>query len=138
MARTDSLRQQHDALLQSAAEIAKMLVPSRLAEDPGPVVAALSKLWGSLRIHLGMEDDSLYPARRKSGDAATKAAAERFVREMGGIRATFEGYVQKWVSRDAIKADPQGFVRTTQGLLGALGERVKQENTVLYPLADKL
>ena len=63
-------REQH----RKALEIAERLVAaSDAAEDAKATRRALSELAGALRVHLAMEDRSLYPALAKHTDVGTLA-----------------------------------------------------------------
>ena len=55
---------------------------------------------------------------------------------MGGLGKVFSNYNDKW-QVSAIRKDTAGFASETQGVFAALTQRIKRENTELYPLADK-
>ncbi|MCG2712263.1 MAG: hypothetical protein L6416_08090 [Candidatus Omnitrophica bacterium] len=46
--------------------------------------------------------------------------------------------LEKWPVGGAIENDAVEFIRETQSLLAALGNRVDRENKDLYPLLDNL
>ena len=102
-----------------------------------PARSALSKLAGKLLLHLGAEDEHLYPNLMASNDAETKKIAQQFVDEMGGIAKAFLGYNEKWKTASSIQADAAGFITETKGIYAALADRIDKENNILYPLMDK-
>lgn len=138
MARTDNFRRQHDDILALANELAALLDPAKLAQDAAPARSKLATLAGKLKVHLAMEDQSLYPTAAASAQPELSALAVRYQNEMGDIKEAFEAYLAKWPSPTAIQANPDGFVADTKGIYGALAERVRKENTELYPLVDAL
>lgn len=137
MSRTDSYRRQHDELLEVVTEISGKLDALQLAKDASEVRALLSKLMGKLKIHLAMEDKSLYPQLLKSLDPAAKKLAQRFIDEMGSIGLVVEKYAANWPSPTAIQKNANGFVSETRKLFEALGKRIVKENNELYKFVDQ-
>jgi hypothetical protein len=138
MLRTQSYREQHDQLLGLAGELGGLLGK---ADNDFPATQArhlLSEIAGRLTVHLAMEDKHLYPSLLQHGDATVRQTAERFVEEMGGIASVFKTYLANWPSAEAVSRNPAGFRDATKGILKALGGRIQQENTVLYPIMDAL
>ena len=73
-------------MLKLVQEITGQLVESKLAADATGVAKLLSTLVGKLKIHLSTEDNVLYPDLAKSADQNVKAIAEKFQKEMSGIK----------------------------------------------------
>lgn len=138
MAKSDRFRRQHDELLALANELAAELDTDKLAKDGAPARSALSKLAGKLTLHLGAEDEHLYPELMQSANDDVRNTAQQFVDEMGGIAAAFVAYNDKWRAASSIQNDPAGFVEETKAIYGALAGRIEQENTKLYPLMDNM
>jgi len=137
MAKSDRFTQQHDELLALANELAATLDADKLSENASQARRVLNKLAGKLLIHLGAEDEFLYPHLLASNDEETRQVAQQFVDEMGGISKAFVGYNDKWKMAASIQADAVGFINETKAIYTALAERIEKENTVLYPLMDK-
>jgi len=137
MAKSDRFTQQHDELLVLANELAATLDAAQLAENATRARSILNKLAGKLLLHLGAEDQFLYPHLLASGDAETKQIAQQFVDEMGGISQAFVAYNNKWKASANIQADATSFISETKVIYAALAERIEKENTVLYPLMDR-
>jgi len=138
MAKSDRFRQQHDELLGLANALAATLDTGKLSADGAPARSALSKLAGKLLLHLGAEDEHLYPNLMSSNDASTKKIAQQFVDEMGGIADAFIRYNTKWKTASGIQADAASFIKETKGIYKALADRIDKENNILYPLMDKV
>lgn len=137
MAKSDPFMQQHKDLVALVTSVAGQLDATKLSAAPAAaaVHSQLSTMAGKLKVHLGMEDTVLYPAML--ANPATKATAEKFKSEMGGIKTVFDGYLKKYPTPAAISANAAGFVADTKGLFDALGKRVQRENTELYPAFDR-
>ena len=137
MAYTDNFRRQHQEILDIVGEMHGRLKPEQAAADPKALRSLLSALAGKLTLHLAMEDKALYPRPVERDFENSRAIANAFSQEMGGLAQAFASYNQKWQAT-AIGADPSGFVRETQDVFAALGRRIGRENKELYPLADRM
>lgn len=139
MSVTAMYRKQHVELIELVQLIAGKLDESALASG-GAMEASemLTKLTGKLLVHLAAEDYGLYPKMLASGDREMASTAKQYQDGMGGLKEAYQAYYAKWNRGDKIGKDPAGFIADTQGVFEALGERVQKENTILYPLADRL
>jgi hypothetical protein len=135
---TENLRRQHQELAALAREIGRLLQPGKLASDGGPVRHLLALLAGTLRVHVAMEDESLYPRLLAHRDPGVRDKARRFLDEMGGIRIEFSEYLRAWPGPSAIQARPEEFVAATRRMFALLYERMQRENEELHPLADEI
>jgi hemerythrin-like domain-containing protein len=136
MAATDSFREQHNELPAVAGEIGKTLDPAQRAKDATQARMLLSSLAGKLKVHLAMEDKTLYPRLMQDPDPKLSGLAKRFADEMGGIAEIFGGYMERWPSAEAIQEAPRRFVADTRKLFAALATRIEREDNQLYPLLD--
>jgi hypothetical protein len=138
MARTQRYRDEHRELLGLAAELEAHLVPSQLLHDAAEARAALSALNGRLALHLGTEDNVLYPELLAHPDERVRAAARLSVEEAADLRAAFAGYVRRWPTSRSIEARPGAFAGETRVALAALSARIRAEDEGVYALADEL
>ncbi len=137
MARTDNFRKQHDDLLAQATEILNLTNRSEINENVDTLRRLIARLAGKLKLHLAIEDDSLYPELYKQPDKELQDTAMRFNKEMGGINTEFQSYLDNWPISMAITNDPDNFIKETKSIFGVLAERINKENTVLYNMADR-
>jgi hypothetical protein len=133
---TEKFRAHHDDLLAMAGQIASGLDVASLQKDARGVRAQLSKLAGLLNVHLTMEDRTLYPKLEAHPSPAVAATAARFMREMGGLKAAFLAYANRWGARQ-IEEAPAAFVDETGAIFAALADRIARENDELYALLDQ-
>lgn len=136
MAKSEMFRNQHKELLDIVGKITPLLNPQALKDRSADIRAALTGLAGKITMHLQVEDTVLYA--KMLADPKAKATAERFQREMGGIKTALTGYLGKYATPAAISANPAGFIADTQGIVKALGDRIKREESELYALFDAL
>jgi hypothetical protein len=136
MGQSTKFREQHGQILRAVKEITPYLTPEGVARNSKAVRLLLSKMAGLVNLHLAMEDEALYPALHAHSSMQVRATAKRFVEEMGGIKAAFVQYLNKWPTPTSISANPEAFIRETNGIFEALASRIAKENDELYPLFD--
>ena len=138
MTRTDTLRRQHDQILEKAITVQDL---ARALDEPGRVnelMAELRWLDAVLTDHLATEDRELYPEMIASGNAQASATADRFRAEMGGLSADYRSFSEEWFDEARIASDPLGFRAGFTKIVFALSKRIHRENNELYPLADTM
>lgn len=136
MAKSDMFRTQHKELLDLVGKMVPLLNPQSVTDKAADIRTALTALAGKLTMHLQMEDTVLYA--KMLADPKGKPTADRFQHEMGGIKTAFTGYLAKYGTPAAISGNAAGFIADTQGIVKALGDRIKKEEGELYPLFDTL
>ena len=132
----DQYHKDHKQLLDAAGEILKLLNEKDVVDKAEHIAQTLGTISGSLKIHLGLEDNNLYPELIKSSDPAVQQKARDFQEEMGGLKKAFTEYASAWMSPMNIKNDPQAFIQQTQEVFGAVAKRIEREESELYPLAE--
>jgi hemerythrin-like domain-containing protein len=138
MRKTETLYRQHQEIMAVAQQLSGKLKPAAVQADAAGVRSLLSEMIGKLKLHLAMEDKSLYPALLEAKDAKVVATCRKFMSEMGGIADVVKKYGETYSSPQALASNPDDFIRDTKGLLAALSERVRREESDLYPMAEKL
>lgn len=139
MSATTMYRKQHAELIEVVQAIAGKLDESSLANGgAAETTELLNQLAGKLLVHLAAEDYGLYPKMIESSDSEAASTAKKFQDEMGDLKGAFQEYYSAWNKPVAIQGDPAGFIEQSKGVFEALGARIEKENTILYPLADRM
>ncbi|NFV80488.1 hemerythrin domain-containing protein [Magnetospirillum aberrantis] len=136
MRKTETYRQHHQELRAIASRIEAVLDPDSIAATPDAVAQVVRELFGKFSVHLAIEDNSLYPRAKSTGDAHLRSVASRFESEMGDLGKRFDAYRHTWPGPLAIGRDPVRFATETRMVLEALRERVAREESQLYDLID--
>lgn len=136
MAQADSFYKQHEELVEVVGKISGKLNAATIVAQAGEVRGLLNTLLGKLSIHLSMEDKALYPRLQQHADAKIRDTAKKFAAEMANVAPVVQAFGAKW-NESEIKANPAAFVEETKKLFAALADRIRRENTELYPLLDK-
>jgi hypothetical protein len=130
----DNLSRQHRELVRTATEMFGWLDAAKLRErGAGDAFRALSSLSGILKVHLAMEDRSLYPGLVQHKDLQLRTLAQRFLDERCMIQERYDGYRGRWTSAAAIERDAEAFIEETRQVLGMLWNRMKMEDDVFHP-----
>jgi hemerythrin HHE cation binding domain-containing protein len=130
----ENLTRQHRELVRTATEMFGWLDAGKLrSRGAADVHRALSSLSGILKVHLAMEDRSLYPNLVNHRDVALRTLAVRFLDERATIWQKYDEYKARWHTTAAIEAGPDAFIDETRKILGMLWNRMKMEDDVLHP-----
>lgn len=132
-----SFKDQHKEVGALVASIEAQMAKGAASMDADKVQHELSSLVGKLKIHLAMEDKSVYPRAEASANAELKACAGKMKQEISGLAGALLSYNDKWVVAAKIKEAPQAFIDDTKGVFAALKKRVQMEETQFYPLVEK-
>jgi GAF domain-containing protein len=104
--------------------------------SPEQALALLKRFRSVLTAHLKLEDDWLYPRLGESRNAIVRGKAERYRREMGGLRERFEALWRAWSPDRAIAQNQQGWEDEWRTFAQALVSRVETEDHDLYVAAE--
>ena len=86
MSKTDNFRRQHKELLKLAGDMSALLNTVGTNDGAESVRKLLSNLAGRVKVHLVMEDESLYPQLIAGGDSEISKKAKQYQEEMGEIK----------------------------------------------------
>ncbi|WP_374556800.1 hemerythrin domain-containing protein [Thermomonas sp.] len=131
------IQSDHDVLLARMAAL-RDLVAAGAAANAVAICAELAALGATLRLHLAIEDNLLYPALARAHDAEVASAGRHFQQEMGGLADDYAAFTRRWCAADDIAAAPERFRQDLETVLGALDARIAREHATLLPLAAAL
>ncbi len=130
-----NFKRQHVALLEKAGVVSKDLTIANVLSNAHDARLRFSELLGMLKVHLAMEDKTLYPRLIASKDPKIAATANQFQKEMGGLAKVVIAYHHKWLV-SAINKDPTGYIAETKHVITQLKARIQREESRLFPLVD--
>jgi GAF domain-containing protein len=100
------------------------------------VVPLLRRLRSVLIAHLKLEDEWLYPRLTRSSDDLVRSKAERYYRELGGLRSQFDDLWKRWSADGAVAADFETWQRDWGVFHQAFEARIASEDDDLYVTAE--
>ncbi|MDE2571020.1 MAG: hemerythrin domain-containing protein [bacterium] len=130
---TRMYRNQHTEITRLGNELLKLCVTSQ----PKEIRLKLAKLAGSVKIHLAIEDQALYPKMMAHPDAKIRNLATRYQDEMGELAKMFTAMYARWSPLGNIEHDRAGFGRDFGTVWSALVERMEKEDGDLYDIVDR-
>ena len=98
--------------------------------------AVLHRLRDVLIRHLKLEDLKLYPALQRSSDSRIREIAIRYQIQMGGLRAAFDHFCDRWSNAKKIAENPRGFLSDWETIRDPLMQRMDEEDRGLYEPAQ--
>jgi hypothetical protein len=130
-------RDEHHRILKRAAELLSSCAQVKSGADMDEARKAVRRLDAVLRGHLTREDDELYRRLAASDDPDVRATAAQAMEDMGGLAQAWIGFVDQ-CEQARFPQDRDRLSAGCRTLLKALAERVRWENEVLYPMAERL
>ncbi len=134
----DKFKHQHDSILGSIATLRDLARAGvdRHAEAIAQHIVAMSS---TIKLHLAVEDQALYPAlQRAGGDAELARMGRQYQQEMGRIARAYEGFSRRWNHAGSLRRDAEGFRRDANEVLRLVYERMQRENHDFYPRIEAL
>ena len=105
-------------------------------ERAASIVPLLRRLRTVLLAHLKLEDDWLYPRLLQSANGIVRGKAERYRREMGGLRKQFDELWSTWSADGAVAENFLGWQREWRVFREAIDARILTEDNDLYVAAE--
>ncbi|HET9097550.1 MAG TPA: hemerythrin domain-containing protein [Candidatus Baltobacteraceae bacterium] len=122
-------RDHHTVLRYLVEEVGK-------EQHPAAIAPLLRRLRTVLIAHLKLEDDWLYPRLAQSANGIVRGKADRYRREMGGLRKHFEDLWAQWSPEGAVAADFQTWQQQWHEFRDAIELRITTEDDDLYVAAE--
>jgi len=135
---TKELRRQHIKIVRHIKQLRSMINSNDVAASASEIHAPLIELQNMLNEHLNQEDKYLYPELLANGDQETRELVRQLKEGIGDIESMLSSYFPRWDSAGKIRARTGDFVSETMALFKVMYFRIDKEDTVIYPLADRL
>jgi len=135
---TKELRHQHAEIVRCIKKLRNVMNSNDVAASALEIHALLMELQNLLHEHLNQEDKSLYPELLASNDQETCELVRQLKEGIGDIESMLSSYFPRWDSAGKIRARTGDFVSETMALFKVMYFRIDKEDTVIYPLADRL
>jgi len=136
MRQFDQMKEAHKTIYASMEEIDKMLTD--IEGNAAQIAKGISRMAGTLKIHLGNEDRYLYPTMLKNEDATLQKKAKEFQSEMGGLSQEFMAFKDNYNTQPKIIKNLSTAEKDIKQVFNKINERMHKEDKDLYPLAEKV
>lgn len=133
----DKFIKDHESVITAISNL-RNLMGSGPAENAVAISKLVMDISSVIKLHLAAEDNFLYPAMIKSGNAEAVQLGKKYQTEMGTIAKAYMDFVGRWNIASKITANPDGFKTDANAIFKALHHRIQNENKELYPVAELL
>lgn len=133
----DKFKHQHVDILEGIAAL-RRAAHAGISANAADIARLIVTMSSSIKLHLAVEDQVLYPALRKGAGTRLAAMGQKFQSEMDAIATAYMGFAGRWNHAAKVAGDPEGFRADANTVLKLLYARMQKENTVFYPAIEAL
>ncbi|MDN2709952.1 hemerythrin domain-containing protein [Janthinobacterium sp. SUN118] len=133
----DKFKQQHLAILAAIDDL-RRLARGGVAVQAKAIAGQIVAMSGLIKLHLAVEQRYLYPAAQASDVAKVAQLGRRYESEMDGIAGAYLAFASRWNTPVRLEAEPDAFRREANTVLHALYQRMRREDSELYPAVEAL
>ena len=137
MMNIDKFKHEHVAIL-SAIDQLRELARSGVAMQSQAIAAQIVAMSGLIKLHLAVEQRYLYPAVQASGVAKVARLGLQYENEMQGIAGDYLAFAGRWNTAARLAQEPDAFRSEANTVLHALYQRMRREDTELYPAIEAI
>lgn len=133
----DKFKHQHVDILNGITGL-RQLVQDGIEAHAADIAQQVIAMSGVIKLHLAVEDRTLYPALQAGGDAALARMSNLYQGEMEGIVGAYLAFAHKWNTAAHLLAAPEDFRREANVVLRTVYERIKKEDREFYSAIEAL
>ena len=133
----DKFKHQHLDIIACIAALRKAS-QAGVKENAEEIARLIISMSSTIKLHLAVEDQVLYPALRSGNNAVLARMGQKFQDEMGAIATAYMGFAERWNQANRVAQDPDGFRSDANTVLKTVHARMQKENTVFYPAIEAL
>ena len=133
----DKFKQQHLAILAVIDDL-RQLARGGVAAQAQAIAGQIVAMSGLIKLHLAVEQRYLYPAAQASGVATVARMGRAYENEMHGIAGAYLEFAGRWNTPVRLEAEPDAFRSEANSVLHALYQRMRREDSELYPAIETL
>lgn len=136
MRQFNQMKEAHISIYTALKDVENML--ENIEENAAQIARGISRLAGTLKIHLANEDRYLYPTMLKSDEATLKSKVNEYQKEMGGLSQEFMTFKDKYNTTSKLMTNLSSAKKDITSIFKKIEERIQKEDHELYPLAEKI
>lgn len=133
----DRFKHEHVAIL-SAIDQLRTLARSGVAPQSQAIAEQIVAMSGLIKLHLAVEQRFLYPAVQACGVAKVARLGHQYETEMQGIAGDYLAFAGRWNTAARLAQEPDAFRSEANTVLHALYQRMRREDTELYPAVEAI
>lgn len=133
----DKFKQQHVEIMACIADLRKFS-RADIRGNAADIAKRIVSMSSTIKLHLAVEDQVLYPALRKEKDSVLAVLGNKFQDEMQAIASAYIGFASRWNHAAKVSDSPEEFRADANKVLRIVHDRMQKENTVFYPAIEAL
>ncbi|MBV8247874.1 MAG: hemerythrin domain-containing protein [Comamonas sp.] len=131
----DKLKQQHVDILRRITAL-RELTHAGVAGNAKAIAEGIIGMSAVIKLHLAVEDQALYPALQRGGNADLARLGRQYQDEMGPLAQAYDAFARRWNTAQRLHEDAEGFRADANNVLRRLHERMQHENREFYPRVE--
>lgn len=132
----DKFKHQHLDILRSI-DLLRQLTHAGVERNAAEIAQRIIAMSSTIKLHLAVEDQALYPALQRSGNASLARMGRQYQSDMGPIASAYDAFARRWNTADGVRRDAQGFRNEANVVLRRVFERMQRENHDFYPRIEE-
>lgn len=132
----DKFKHQHVDILESIDTL-RNLAKAGAANNATEIARLIVAMSSTIKLHLAVEDQVLYPALQRGGNAELARMGRQYQSEMTSIASAYDAFARRWNTADGVRRDAQGFRNEANVVLRRVFERMQRENHDFYPRIEE-
>ena len=131
----DKFKHQHADIMSNISAL-RRLAQAGVAQNAADIARLIVSMSSTIKLHLAVEDQALYPALQRGDDAELARLGQRFQVEMGPIAAAFDQFARRWNTAQRLREDEAAFRAAANDVLRRVHERMRHEDRDFYPRVE--
>ena len=132
----DKFKHQHTDILRGIATL-RALAHAGVEGNATAIAQGIVAMSGTIKLHLAVEDQVLYPALQRGGNAELARMGRQYQSEMASIASAYDTFARRWNTADSVRRDAQGFREQSNVVLRKVYERMQREDHDFYPRIEE-
>ncbi|AFU43914.1 hemerythrin HHE cation-binding domain-containing protein [Acidovorax sp. KKS102] len=132
----DKFKHQHTDILRSIATL-RALAHAGVEANATTIAQGIVAMSGTIKLHLAVEDQVLYPALQRGGNADLARMGRQYQSEMASIASAYDAFARRWNTAEQVRRDAEGFRSEANVVLRRVFERMQREDHDFYPRIEE-
>ncbi len=132
----DKFKHQHLDILRSI-DLLRQLTHAGVERNAAEISQRIVAMSSTIKLHLAVEDQALYPALQRSGNAGSGAHGPPVPERHGPDRQRLRRLCAPLEPAESLRADEKGFRAEANVVLRKVYERMQREDRDFYPRIEE-
>ncbi|EER59745.1 Hemerythrin HHE cation binding domain protein [Acidovorax delafieldii 2AN] len=132
----DKFKHQHLDILRSI-DLLRQLTHAGVERNVAEIAQRIIAMSSTIKLHLAVEDQALYPALQRGGNAELARMGRQYQNDMGPIASAYDAFARRWNTAESLRTDEKGFRAEANVVLRKVYERMQREDRDFYPRIEE-